>query len=92
MTNSANEIKLEPIECFAGYDASISVDWVIRFTDGTQKKRIGFIGFYCSYDEGKHKFRLRVLKAYDAINKTYENWPDGEIKSSITFYDDDLNM
>lgn len=92
MTNRALEIETKPIDCFAAYDATISVDWLIGIGGHMEKRKIGFVGFYCSYDESINVFRARVFKAYDAINKTYEHWPDGEIKSSITFCQDDVNM
>ena len=92
MTNIALEVETKQISNYAAYDASIEVDWTIPFTDKIEKRKIGFIGFYCSYDENEKIFRTRVFKAYDAIMKTYENWPDGEIRMSLNFHNDDINM
>ena len=92
MSDKALEIETKPIDCFAAYDATIQVDWLIRIGGHMEKRKIGFVGFYYAYDESINAFRSRVLKAYDAINKTYQNWPDGEIQSSITFAETDVNM
>lgn len=92
MKNNALEIETKDIENFAAYDAKIEVFWRIGFGDNAEIKQIGFVGFYCAWNENENKFRLRVLKAYDAIKLTYENFPDDEIRMALTFFDTDVNM
>ena len=92
MTDNALEIETKPIDCFGAYDAIIQIDWILRIGDKIEKRKIGFVGFYQSYDYEEADFRKHVFNAYDAIKIAYENWPDGEIQSSITFTETDVNM
>ena len=92
MTNKALEIETKEIDCFAAYDATIQIDWLIGTGGHMEKRKIGFIGFYQSYDCDGTDFRKHIFAAYDAIKIAYENWPDGEIQSSITFSETDVNM
>lgn len=92
MTNKALEIETKPIDCFAAYDATIEIDWLIGIGGHMEKRKIGFVGFYLNYDENEITFRKRVFKAYDAINETYQNWCDGEIQSSVAFCKTDVNI
>lgn len=94
MTDLALQIETKPIECYGAYDAIIEVEWVIPFSEPTEKVKIGFVGFYFNFNcnENEKHFRARVLKAYDAIIVAYKNWPDGDIHASITFSDSHVNM
>ena len=92
MTNKALEIETREIDYFAAYDAIIQIDWIIGTGGHMEKRKIGFVGFYQSYDYEETDFRKHVFNAYDAIKVAYENWPDGEIQTSITFFETDVNM